>query len=74
MGFQPIFADVAELADAQVSGTCGLSPWRFDSSHPHWISYPQRDNGSPLPAKYQPFAAIFVKQTQPFNEKQYIGR
>ena len=28
-------ADVAELADAQVSGTCGLSPWRFDSSHPH---------------------------------------
>jgi hypothetical protein len=31
-------ADVAELADAQVSGTCGLSPWRFDSSHPHWTT------------------------------------
>ena len=30
-------ADVAELADAQVSGTCGLRPWRFDSSHPHCI-------------------------------------
>ena len=33
-----IVADVAELADAQVSGTCGLSPWRFDSSHPHFMA------------------------------------
>lgn len=29
-------ADVAELADAQDSGSCGdNTPWRFDSSHPH---------------------------------------
>lgn len=29
-------ADVAELADAQDSGSCGSKiPWRFDPSHPH---------------------------------------
>ena len=28
---------MAELADAQVSGTCGLSPCRFDSYHPQFL-------------------------------------
>ena len=28
-------ADVAELVDAHVSGTCGLVLWEFKSPHPH---------------------------------------
>ncbi len=30
-----VFADVAELVDAHVSGTCGLVLWEFKSPHPH---------------------------------------
>ena len=29
-----VFADVAKLADAQVSGSCG-QPWGFKSLRPH---------------------------------------
>ncbi len=44
-------ADVAELADAQVSGTCGLSPCRFDSYHPHSTCY---NIMRPVPALNEP--------------------
>ena len=60
-----LYADVAKLADAQVSGSCG-QPYGFKSLHPHQQSAVSRDTALLINKK------VYKDNTKEKREGEYL--